>query len=344
MMAEMFKENGYHTYGFNSNPYISHYYNFHRGFDLYQDNMPKATGKTVKKSSLFLFTHLKALLSEPYENAETINAQAIEQLRSIRTPYFMWIHYMDVHGPYIPKRGWRTLNRIKSAYLWRKSLQRPTQISGNQREWLIKSYKDEISYLDAHLAALLTHINQDDTIVIVTADHGDLFGEHNLYGHTLKLYNQLLHIPLVIKHPQMRPGRTIQSPVRSLDLLPTLTDMLGLQGRAAFDGKSLLPLMNGHAGDTPGPILSEVSRKHLCVEQGHWKLIVNYKTDVKELYNLQEDPYERSNRRHELPHIAAELEEIIQKHLASHPPQEPTPRIEHDEAMRARLQALGYME
>jgi arylsulfatase A-like enzyme len=345
LMAEILKDHGYHTYAFNSNPYISHYYNFNRGFDLYQDNMPPLTGKKVKKTSLFLLSRLKAVLSEPYENAETINSQVMKQLPSIKAPYFIWVHYMDVHGPYIPKKGWSIKNRIKAAYLWRKSLHRPAEISPDQRNWLIKSYKEEIAYLDHHIMTLLNHFNQEDTIVILTADHGDLFGEHDLYGHTLKLYNQLLHVPLFIKHQDTQSGHCVKSPVRSIDILPTLMEILNIKTDHAFDGRSILTLMNNEAGKSEdGPIISEVSRKHLCVEKNDWKLIVNYKNNVKELYNLSEDPYEKINVYDQNPNIAKDLEEIIQEHLKSNKGQDMSAKIEHNEEMKIRLKALGYMD
>lgn len=344
MMAEILKYHGYHTYGFNSNPYISHYYKFNRGFDLYKDNMPPMTGKKVKKASLILSNHIKAVLTEPYENAETINNQIMTHIREFKSPYFLWVHYMDVHGPYIPQKGWRTKNKLKSAYLWRKSLQNPEHISDKERSWLIQSYKDEISYLDYHLITLLNCIDHDNAIVILTADHGDLFGEHGLYGHTLRLYNPLLHVPLLIRHPEVKIVKNIKTPVRSIDILPTILEMLSLKNNHAFDGKSILPTLKHPDKVDNSPLISEVSRKHLCVEREGWKLIVDYKNNQKELYNLTEDLAEQRNLYESHGKIKEELEDIIQEHLKRNNPKNRSTKIEHNEEMKSRLRALGYMD
>jgi arylsulfatase A-like enzyme len=259
----------------------------------------------------------------------------------------MWVHYMDVHGPYIAKRGWRVKNRLQAAMLWKKALRHPGRVTQRERERLIATYKEEIGYLDARLGALLHAVDRKKTLVILTADHGDLFGEHGLFGHSVKLYNGVLHVPLVISLPrdEDRNGRVITTPVRSMDLVPTLIDLLGLETPQAFEGRSLASLMTGRGAPYRcDHLISELSRKHLCVQTGEWKLIVNHKTNEKELYNLKSDPGETANLTRREPAVAAELERVLHDHLSRTPADTAPGAIPHNEAMKARLQALGYMD
>jgi len=350
LMAEIFQRNGYNTYAFHSNPYISYYFRFNRGFDFFQDNMSDLYKQKFLRNHIFLLSRLKSILVEPYENAETINAQVLQQLKLAKKPFFMWIHYMDVHGPYAPNNGWAAKNRIKAAYLWKKSLKMPESISQEERNWIIQSYKKKINYLDNHLIKIIHCLDSDNTIVILTADHGDLFGEHNSYGHTLKLYNGLLHVPLIIKLPPSIniTYRRVNTPVRSVDLLPTLVDLLKLEigDDVEFAGKSYLPLFSPSNGEYENDyIISEVSRKYLCAEKDNWKLIVDYQHDSKELYHLSEDPFEQTNLIQRYPNLVETFEKVLQQHIVVNDNRTtPLKAISQDEAMKERLRALGYFD
>jgi arylsulfatase len=345
MIAEIFKKNGYNTYGINSNPYVSHYFNFDRGFDVYNDNMPAVSKKKGTNKLLTRLSRIKAVLDEPYENVEKINCQAVAQLKASKTPYFMWVHYMDVHGPYVSKKGWGAWNRLRAAYLWKKALKAPDNVTLREKEYMISCYKDEIAYLDSHIMGLLNHVDESNTVIVFTADHGDLFGEKNMYGHSRMLYNSVLHVPLILKIPNISNGKTINIPVKSMDILPTLVELLELSADCSFDGTSFLPMVTGESEEYDCEyIISEISRKHLCVEKGHWKLIVNYTERSVELYDLSNDLIEESNVVHEHPALARELEDIIKCHIENNKADNiPRKKIEDDYVIRERLKALGYM-
>jgi arylsulfatase A-like enzyme len=346
-ISEIFRQNGYSTYAFNSNPHISSYTGFQRGFDVFRDNMP--VGKKLNKQIILQIGRLKALIKEPYERAETINDQVIKLLRNISTPYFLWIHFMDVHGPYVSKKGWSFGNRIKAASLWRKALQSSSDVSESEKKRLIETYKEEITYLDKHMATLFDHLQDENTIITFTADHGDLFGEHGAFGHPLRLYNRLLHIPLVIKFPKSIQvnNRTIHEPVGLMDLVPTLIDVLNMKTDHIFDGESLRPLINETAiGNWDKFIISEVSRKHLCISRGRWKLFVDYSDNLMELYDIYDDPEEKKNVLFRHKEIAEELESVLQAHCIKYSSvdKDRPQKLEHNEEIKARLKSLGYMD
>lgn len=348
MISQIFKSNGYYTCAFHSNPYISNYYGFNKGFDLFMDNLPQLSQGKIKGKFLNTFYRLKNIITEPYENAEKINSQVFTWLRKKVTPHFLWVHYMDVHGPYISKDGWTTKNRLSAFMLWRKALSNPEKITEKERKTLLETYKEEIRYLDHQIAKLLEIIDNDNTIIILTADHGDLLGEHKLYGHTEKLYNSALHVPLLIKLPKFFKCNThnIKSPVKHIDLAPTLVDILGLKSENSFDGASFWSLMVGKDTKYDSDyIISEITRKYLCVRKNEWKLIVNYKKNYKELYNLSHDSEEKNNLISQHKEKADELESIIKKHLANAKRVDISPKIVvEDEEIKARLEALGYMD
>ena len=347
LLSEIFKSNGYNTCGINSNPYISHLYHFDKGFDLFIDNIHLHSEKTVNRKLLGVMAKIKAVIKQPYENAEHINNQVISMLPKLSSPYFIWVHYMDVHGPYLSRKGWGLRNRITAAYLWKKALQSPQSITDRERQRLIDSYKEGIHYLDRHIKELIANIDQANTIVILTADHGDLLGEHNVFGHSSTLYEGVLHVPLIIKLPSKLQygGKKITQPVRSVDLTPTLTDLLGLKTEASFYGQSFASLIQENSCPYYCEvIISELSRKFLSAEKDGWKLIVNYKTNNKELYNIENDVSETNNIYLDNLSLANKLEAFIADHVRKNKSNEETPAIEHSKEIKERLKALGYMD
>ena len=254
---------------------------------------------------------------------------------------------MDVHGPYLSRKGWGLRNRITAAYLWKKALQSPQSITDRERQRLIDSYKEGIHYLDRHIKELIANIDQANTIVILTADHGDLLGEHNVFGHSSTLYEGVLHVPLIIKLPSKLQygGKKITQPVRSVDLTPTLTDLLGLKTEASFYGQSFASLIQENSCPYYCEvIISELSRKFLSAEKDGWKLIVNYKTNNKELYNIENDVSETNNIYLDNLSLANKLEAFIADHVRKNKSNEETPAIEHSKEIKERLKALGYMD
>jgi len=344
MLAEILKRNGYHTHGFHSNPYVSHHYDFNRGFDVFDDHLPKISSK---RKTLRLVARLKALLTEPYENARTITDQVLTALDSSQRPFFVWGHYMDVHGPYISKDGHKTLSRIRAALLWKKAMEHPERISGAERDELIRNYKQEIAYLDRHLGEVLDKVDLDETLVVITADHGDLLGEHGLYGHSTMFYNGALHVPLLVSIPGVPrgPEQPIETPVRLIDIVPTICTLAGLDTEESFEGSSLASLVTGSGPDYDADtIVSEMSRKHLCLQKDPWKLIVDYRKNVKELYDLASDPGEGDNLLDREPSRAREMESLLQGHVQRVKPAAAQQEVAHEEEIKARLRALGYME
>ena len=130
-----------------------------------------------------------------------------------------------------------------------------------------------------------------------------------------------------------------------MDIWPTLVDLLGLRPETSFDGSSLLEKIDGESiGSNNNHVISEISRKQLCVEKGDWKLIVDYSSGKKELYALASDICEANNVIHEAADIAGDLEELIRIHLEKNKVvADIESNVTEDPQLKEKLRALGYM-
>ena len=217
-------------------------------------------------------------------------------------------------------------------------------------------YREEVEYLDDSLGVLLaairTAVPSEETIVILTSDHGEELGEHGSIGHVTRLYEPAIRVPLIISWPGRLPtGTVITEPVSHIDLLPTLVDLLAIQDSERRSGQSLQSLWNESAGTTftAAPILVEtfrpespVDRKALVVDG--FKLIETVQDASLELYDLENDPAESDNLVDQAPEIIAELSEALLEQVARAEDNARTSEEQTltDEQMQ-RLRSLGYV-
>lgn len=211
-------------------------------------------------------------------------------------PLFLYVHYVAPHSPYLT----HPLRRIKS---------QPKLDEGNLP--MIRSlYEGEVGYTDEALADLLARLGRegilDGAIVVLTSDHGEEFLEHGRWEHGKNLYQEVLHVPLIVAGPGLPAGARIGRRVELLDLAPTLLDLAGTAIPGSFSGRSLRGLMQG-AGDgyPPRPIFSELTSRYLnpaddyrSVTGDVWKIIRRRKPDgelkTEEIFDLDADPREAS--------------------------------------------------
>jgi hypothetical protein len=185
-------------------------------------------------------------------------------------PIFLYTHLMEPHAPY--DRG-RTEGSPKERYL------------------------SEVAVADAQLGRVLDLMKRhlkDRWVLIVAADHGEAFGEHQSFEHSKNLYEELLHVPLIVRGPRIRP-RTIDQRVGLVDLGPTLLDLFGVETPANYEGQSLAPLLAGEQVTLARPLLAEGRlRRSLTLPDG-LKVIDDPRRKVVEVYDLAADPGETHN-------------------------------------------------
>lgn len=235
-------------------------------------------------------------------------------------PFFMLIHSFIVHEPYDPPPQYRSLFGGPPVYeepVPYKELYRVLGSDAERKQQFLRQYDQEIRYLDDLLAEFFGKLPQEilkTTVIIITADHGEAFGEHGFFVHPGPPYEEIAHIPMLIRIPGVS-GRRIKYAVSNLDVAPTILDIAGAPIPKSFRGRSLLPLIAGEVKYPERLILTDfimdpfsnprdpdftpkVRRSRLLngvgARLGNWKVIRISREDI-ELYNLESDPEEKNN-------------------------------------------------
>ena len=296
-----------------------------------------------------------------WRDAEVVNRRAAELVRGLREPFFLYVHYMDPHDPYVSRPradgGARFAERPPDGsvpdFLLRGDPDpvatriyeehRPAGLSRAEIDYLIARYDDEIRFWDGQLAtvvrALETSGRAGRTVVAVVADHGEEFLEHGDIKHCRSLYEAEIHVPLVLFVPGVAPRRVAQ-PVSNLDLMPTLLDLVGIASRVARpEGRALRPLLR--PGGRVAPAFQFAAWSSLqSLSDGHFKLIRDARTRSFRLFDLARDPGETVDRSGDDPLVAERLKRALwdayeRQHQEG---------IAGGEEAAARLKALGYLQ
>ncbi len=324
-IAERLKEKGYSTAAIHSNPYISKFYGYDRGFDYFNDFMIGQVEDEIprgKASKVFreIIKGVKAVFMYklPHEDGRRINEEALKWLEGVREPFFLWLHYMDVHMPYVPP-NWslRELNlkrysHIKKIWMGKKidDIRMREKIRDREITDYINLYDGCIRYVDWILRELIQKVekNFSDTIFIITADHGEEFREHGDLSHLEKLYDELIHVPLIF-YGKGLDSKKIEKVVSLIGLVPTIFYLLGLKEDRLMQGKNFF--------EEKGYAIAEAwkDERITAYRDEQWKLIVS---DQKiELYNLKDDPKEQKNLYTKMYHRekVKEIKRIIDMHI-----------------------------
>ncbi|MFH1681323.1 MAG: sulfatase [Candidatus Eisenbacteria bacterium] len=257
-------------------------------------------------------------------------------------PFFLWVHYFDAHDPYLPEVASRRPGRHPG-----------TRWSDRFKMWF--AYDSEIVGVDEQIGRLLDALSAknslDHTVVVAVSDHGEGLGDHSYLGHTRRLYQEQVHIPMIVRYPErLPPGSEVDSQVLSVDILPSLLELFEIEPPPLLDGRSFLPLIGtGRAPDrvafseTLQP--SDSTAKLLAVSDGRYKLIRSLSGETASVFDLQEDPGERHDIAAERPDLAVRLGELLDRYLKIDAPagSRPEQGAITDE-QKEELRALGYLE
>ncbi len=227
-IATHLKDTPYTTAAFHSNPYISRAYDFDADFDYFDDDLNLGKHKVMALAQ----RALDKLLNRHYSRAEEINKRSLNWLDSLdEGPFFLWNHYMDVHGPYEPPGEYHrwfhdgSVAGRESSRLYKRSIKSPEMITSAEKQSQIDLYDGEIKYLDTQIRKFIDALKRrnllKDSLLLLTADHGDAFGEHGYYGHPRYLHNELLHVPMIV-YGNDSNQTTVEQTVSTLDIVPTI--------------------------------------------------------------------------------------------------------------------------
>jgi arylsulfatase A-like enzyme len=358
-------------------------YGYDQGFDLFvASGLKPAVPKWHQQPALFRGARgiarkvwqrfwRERTLWLPYTSAPALNRAAMAWLRQVKKPFFLWIHYMDVHNPYYPPPSHlervtgHTISRRRMTYLARKEIHKKP-MSASEIKDTIDLYDGCIAYVDSAVREIDSTLSElglrDETVLIVTADHGEEFMEHGGTIHSAKMYDELLRVPLVIRAPGSPSGSVINEQVSLLGLSPTLLDLVGLPQFPGFVGHSLKPLLDEQVGEGDNLVFSHCyhqgGRVRFSASEGatlfalrtpEWKYIYDEESNQDELYDLKSDPNEQVNLVALEPEKRHWFRQALSRHIESLPgyKSERTPEIpqvEDDENILERLRALGYLD
>jgi len=366
-LAEAFQDSGYVTAGFVSNPNIKRVFEFDRGFDEFFDSPVEDTVTLASiRGSHFgqiLMRLMRHQFNWKYENdVRQMNRHILAWLEENREePFFLYLHYIDPHIPYSPP----------SPYLEDFQQDHGFVVLNERKELVGRDlYDGEIRYLDDGIADLVAKLEElgmwDDTIVVVTSDHGEEFFEHGVLGHGFSLYQPVVGVPVFVRGPGVAKGRRVSDPVQVLDLPATVLDLAGTGITRLGDGFSFAAAARDGEQDELRPIYLENEfgtgahddRAFVFkgVRSGPWKLVVTEENAYfppqaygkMALYNLHDDPEEKVNLFEDERYgdVIARLFEGLQehsKHLEETGFRDAAP-AELDPALEAQLRHLGYMD
>ena len=299
----------------------------------------------------------------PERVAERTTDAAIALLKDrSEAPLFLWVHYQDPHGPYTPPARFAAQFRVEeppreleaNASLSGIGGIPSYQLIGDQRNYheYVSRYDGEIRYVDTHLQRLIDAIRErglyDDALIVFTADHGEAMGERNFFfAHGSYLYNNLIHVPLIVKHGDRLSGRR-SDVCQLIDVVPTILTLLGLDLDPRLRGRDLLDEQASSSpiyAETRAPVEKD-GRKFSLLLDG-FKLIHVPEYETYELFDLSSDPGEEHNLASD-PTYAARLRDLLARLEGVRADDRlgmarQTPPLLTDEE-REKLRSLGYLE
>jgi len=335
-LAEILKRRGYETAAFIGGFPLDSQFKVDQGFDVYDDDF---SNSARKREHGWIGHHV-----DDFERtAAEVNEKVFEWLKKNRRKrFFVMVHYFDPHLPYAP--------------------------TGPYAERFEDPYDGEVAYTDEQVGKLLGKLDElglkENTLIVLTGDHGEALGQHEEVTHGEYIYDTTVMIPLILYHGERIPkGRRIESMAKSIDIAPTILDFLDIPRSARMQGRSLLPALGGELEETPA-LLEATLRFYEAEGLGHrpmmvsglrtseWKLVyVTLEKDGKpgwigELYNVAKEPQELTDVSKENPEVFESLVEEYRSMLSSFSagalPKDN--RLEMDRETRGKLRSLGYLK
>ncbi|MCP2618533.1 sulfatase [Candidatus Aminicenantes bacterium AC-335-A11] len=364
-LTDILRNNNYFCAAFTGGGYLSAKYGFAKSFDTYKE------------------LKIKGNVSLRYDEVELLSKDLLDWLENNKKKkFFLFLHTYQPHDPYAnlssigklflnKNHKWDQIN-LGEIFNEGKNDRFSISFTPEEKENIIALYDGEIRYTDEYfikpLIDKLKSLNlYNNTLIILTSDHGEEFYEHKAWLHDHSLYNEAIKIPLIIKFPNSKfRGKKIEQTVRLIDIMPSILDFLKIKySRFNLEGKSFINLLNNKK-DSRIVICDLALRKFrnpyptvISLIKGNLKLIINkriispyvkkicsnFKEYKVELYDIKKDPKETVNlaKRREYQRIIRELINTIESYYKEQKKSE-TQEVELDKELKQRLKALGYIK
>jgi hypothetical protein len=325
-----------------------------QGFDVYDASFPEEGATMDKELNAYPGAIWKGRdFAGLDRRGELTTSRALEWLRDAGEPWFLFVHYFDPHGPYVPPRSYLPRLRNLSFDMRGRSFQ---GLPLEQILMYIRLYHGEVLYTSDTIGDLVGGLvkksSSRPTLLIVTADHGEGLGQHGWMEHSMYLYDEQIRVPLIFRWlGDRKSSARIGAPVSLVDVAPTVLEIAGLPLPGGMDGRSLAASVTDGSEPEERPVfghrrqLEEAYPVHrgdlFSVRTGGWKLI-RASGAGHELYDLENDPGEKNNLAGVRSEEEGRLAFLLDEHLSSMP--EPAPPQPLTEEERKKLEALGYVE
>lgn len=370
-VAAQLKKAGMTTGGFHSNPFLSSHFNYEAGFDEFNDYQNPMMGVATKifprgieinnpklswlNDRFHLTDSLKWVYqiisgkSRPYVSSEIITEDTISWLSNIDEPFFAWAHYMDVHHPCFPPPEYReqfdvfNVAQTDVVQWYSEFASDSVALTDEQVDKLHRLYEASIAYTTDQVGRLLDylleHEKYENTLIILTSDHGELFGEHDQYGKLPRLYDELLHVPLLIVNGPEYLSDVSGDLVSLLDLPPLIHDALGIDIPDSYEGQLL-------GCDPPRNYIMaehEANGKPIVgARSNRWLYEADEITGEHRLFEISEGGFERTDLGR-MDSDAKVVRDAVLDRLNELDIDPDSLRDEVDGDIESRLEALGYL-
>jgi len=315
-VADRLQTAGMETAGFTSNPFLSTSFNYDTGFNTFQDYQNPLMGFATKLfprgiedgsgplHKLNEYTHALDIVKKAYETvsgkarpyvpANVISTDGIDWLETVESPFFGWFHYMDVHHPCYPPQEYRDRFGVDPAIdvstvsdLYSSMVSAPDELDDSDINTLLNLYGASIAYVNDQIERVFDVLRRNgmwkDTMVIVTSDHGELFGEHGKYAKPEYLYDELLQVPLVMTNVPADIAVGSDDLVSLIDIPPVIHKVLSIENESQYDGQ--LPGINPRQY-----VLAEHKRDDSVIvgaRSNDWRYVHDEIRDADRLFNVE---------------------------------------------------------
>lgn len=293
--------------------------------------------------------------------ASCVTEQALQRLGDVPEPFFLYLHYLDPHGPYQPPEGHprafaperppgvretyaqgQIVKLLRSLY----TFDRPLGLRPAEREHLSRLYDEEIRYVDGQLAKVLDAIAAQNldrrTMIVIASDHGEALLETDDLGHCRNiLHNTVIATPLWFRLPDSDATGPRSGLVQNVDIVPTILDYLGLPARGPLDGRSLRPLIEQERRVNRYAFASQGVKRAVLDER--FKLVLDVERDVARLYHYRRDPLEKVDLLARHPGIARRLRTVLDRWIDRFEGPMRQEQVEQGNEITRQLEALGYL-
>jgi len=300
LISEPLQEAGIVTAAFHSNLYLSGLVGWDRGWDFFYDSMDDELEPRI-----------------PYVRGFEINRKVANwlssQIRKENRPFFLWLHYMDIHEPYLPENKYIELvdpslsvSQDEMYSLFETTLLKRDTSDLGKVELLRRLYDIQVRETDTYIQELFDILERfnvlKESLVMITNDHGDEFNDHGGLSHDDKMYSELIDMPLLIFDPSREKLEVCEKLVSNVDIPPTILHLFGLKPEKHFEGHSLLPLESYPQKGCFGEALyheigkgEDINRDIYFYREENLKIIYRANLDEWEMYDLEKDPKELDN-------------------------------------------------